>query len=204
MYAHLTVMDKDLNKNRKERWNLAFSDDTKELRASDEDRNRKATIIIEHLIQASDVSHTMQHWNIYSKWNRRLFMELYHAYQGGRMDKDPSEGWYQGEIGFLDFYVIPLARKLDTCGVFGVSSDEFAFYASENRKEWEVYGKDMVVQYLDEYHTQHPDSPMGSPKIVTPPKDDEGSTLIEDFSVSSDTSDDYSEEMEAFSDEISC
>lgn len=26
---------------------------------------------------------------------------------------------------FKDFYIIPLARKLATCGVFGVSSDEY-------------------------------------------------------------------------------
>lgn len=29
---------------------------------SRESVNRKATIVIEHLVQASDVSHTMQHW----------------------------------------------------------------------------------------------------------------------------------------------
>jgi hypothetical protein len=28
------------------------------------------------------------------------------------------------EIGFFDFYIIPLAKKLKDCGVFGVSSDE--------------------------------------------------------------------------------
>jgi hypothetical protein len=28
------------------------------------------------------------------------------------------------EIGFFDFYIIPLAKKLKECGVFGVSSDE--------------------------------------------------------------------------------
>jgi hypothetical protein len=36
-------------------------------RANAEDINRKATIVIEHLIQASDVSHTMQHWHVYQK-----------------------------------------------------------------------------------------------------------------------------------------
>ena len=30
--------------------------------------NHKATIVIEHIIQASDVSHTIQHWHIYIKW----------------------------------------------------------------------------------------------------------------------------------------
>jgi hypothetical protein len=64
--------------------------------------DRKATIVIEHLIQASDVVIHMQHWHIYRKWNARLFEELYRAV-GGRSDKDPSEFWYKGEIGFFDF-----------------------------------------------------------------------------------------------------
>lgn len=100
--------------------------------------NRKATIVIEHLIQASDVAHTMQHWHIYRKWNERFFVECYQAYKDGRAEKDPSIGWYQGEIGFFDFYIIPLARKLKECGVFGVSSDEYLNYAVHNRQEWQV------------------------------------------------------------------
>jgi hypothetical protein len=100
--------------------------------------NRKATIVIEHLIQASDIAHTMQHWHIYRKWNERLFEEMYEAYLTGRAEKDPSEFWYQGEIGFFDFYIIPLAKKLDDCGVFGMSSDEYLNYAMKNRQEWET------------------------------------------------------------------
>jgi predicted transposase YbfD/YdcC len=67
--------------------------------------DRKATIVIvEHLIQASDVSHTMQeHWHIYRKWNERLFEEMYEAYKEGRAEADPSEFWYKGEIGFFRF-----------------------------------------------------------------------------------------------------
>lgn len=37
--------------------------------------------------------------------------------------------WYKGELGFFDNYIIPLAKKLKDCGVFGVSSDEFLNYA---------------------------------------------------------------------------
>ena len=67
---------------------------------------------------------------------------------------DPSESWYQGELGFYDFYIIPLAKKLDQCGAFGVSSDEFLNYAKENRQEWEKKGKDIVATYLEKYKTQ--------------------------------------------------
>ena len=50
------IMDKDLKQRRNEAWDKAFAaqDNTKA------NVNRKATIVIEHLIQASDVAHTMQ------------------------------------------------------------------------------------------------------------------------------------------------
>jgi hypothetical protein len=88
----------------------------------------------------------MQHWHIYRKWNARLFGELYTAYREGRADKDPSEFWYEGEIGFFDFYIIPLAKKLEECGVFGVSSDEYLGYAKRNREEWVAKGKEIVEE----------------------------------------------------------
>lgn len=58
------------------------------------------------------------------------------AYEEGRGGaKHPSDGWYAGELWFFDNYVIPLAKKLEECRVFGVSSDECLNYALENRKE---------------------------------------------------------------------
>jgi hypothetical protein len=141
-------MDKDLKTLRNSRWDKAF----KELEVGESRKardNRKATIVIEHLIQASDVAHTMQHWHIYRKWNARLFEEMYKAYVDGRAEKDPSEFWYKGEIGFLDFYVIPLAKKLKDCGVFGVSSDEYLQYALNNRREWEQKGESVVVELIE-------------------------------------------------------
>lgn len=129
------LQDKELKTLRNLRWDRAFAN-----KGMDDANmtNRKATIVIEHLIQASDVAHTMQHWHIYRKWNERFFMECYQAYNAGRAEKDPSIGWYEGEIGFFDFYIIPLARKLKECGVFGVSSDEYLNYAVHNRQEWQV------------------------------------------------------------------
>jgi hypothetical protein len=106
--------------------------------------NRKATIVIEHLIQASDVAHTMQHWHVYRKWNERLFEETYKSYIEGRTATDPIANWYKGELGFFDFYIIPLAKKLKECGVFGVSGDEYLNYAMRNRGEWERTGQEVV------------------------------------------------------------
>jgi hypothetical protein len=57
------IFDKELTTLRKQRWEMAFkNDEGKDGSDSDVDKNRKATIVIEHLIQASDVAHTMQHW----------------------------------------------------------------------------------------------------------------------------------------------
>eukprot|EP00980_Cylindrotheca_fusiformis_P002437 scaffold580_cov72-Cylindrotheca_fusiformis.AAC.6 len=148
------IVDKELQALRKARWETAFDNVDLAVQSWDdgtESEDRKATIVIEHLIQASDVSHTMQHWYIYKKWNERFFMECYSAYVNGRADSDPSKNWYSGEIAFFDFYVIPLARKLKSCGVFGVSSHEYLNYATPNRDEWVREGEALVQQYLSKF-----------------------------------------------------
>eukprot|EP00980_Cylindrotheca_fusiformis_P027533 scaffold20956_cov77-Cylindrotheca_fusiformis.AAC.1 len=61
------IVDKELQALRKNRWDAAFSKESPP--SAEKDDDRKATIVIEHLIQASDVSHTMQHWHLYKEWN---------------------------------------------------------------------------------------------------------------------------------------
>jgi hypothetical protein len=74
---------------------------------------------------------------------------MYFGYLKGRSEKDPSTNWYEGELWFFDFYVIPLARKLKECGVFGVSSDEYLDYAVRNRTEWARKGKEVAKTMLE-------------------------------------------------------
>jgi 3'5'-cyclic nucleotide phosphodiesterase len=150
------IFDKDLSALRRDRWRKAFQIDAPDGRTpngdSDEEAtNRKATIVMEHLIQASDVAHTMQHWHVYRKWNERLFVEMTVAHRNGRLQTNPADNWYNGEIGFFDNYVIPLAKKLQECGVFGVSSDEYLNYAVENRREWANSGEDVVREFVARY-----------------------------------------------------
>jgi hypothetical protein len=157
------IADKELGALRKARWAKAFDtnaimekhddeeDESVRKKLALDDVNRKATIVIEHLIQASDVAHTMQHWYVYKKWNERLFHEMYRAFLEGRAGSDPSKNWYDGELGFFDFYVIPLAQKLKECGVFGVASEEYLTYAMANRQEWQLKGKETVRGYLLTY-----------------------------------------------------
>jgi 3'5'-cyclic nucleotide phosphodiesterase/Adenylate and Guanylate cyclase catalytic domain len=62
------IFDKELSALRKARWERAFGMDES---FSPAGTNRKATIVIEHLIQASDVAHTMQHWVRDNLWYLR-------------------------------------------------------------------------------------------------------------------------------------
>lgn len=143
------IEDDDLAAWRQNRWRKAFGPES--LKA-EFDMERKATIVFESVIQVSDISFTMQHWHIYTKWNERLFAEKLKAFLIGRSDDDPSFSWYHDELGFFDQYVIPLAKRLEDCQVFGVSSEEYLTYAVGNRNEWESKGRDMVCQMVDRYN----------------------------------------------------
>lgn len=139
------LFDRQLNELRTKRWDMAFN--KKRYNDPTEETNRKATIVVEYLIQASDIAHTMQHWEIYKKWNEKLFKEMWISYDSTRTDTDPSIGWYKGELWFFDNYVLPMAKKLKLCKVFGVSSDECLNYATENRAMWAAEGEKIVAQW---------------------------------------------------------
>jgi len=150
MVLGVDIMDKDLKQLRNQRWEKAFSSDLKD-NTSDQDNqdqiNRKATIVLEHLIQASDTR--MHHWRVYRKWNELLFEEMYLAYKTGRANADPSTFWYKRELRFFDYYILSLSKKLSDCGVFGDSSDEYLNYALRNRKEWEQKGVAIVADMIE-------------------------------------------------------
>ena len=97
--------------------------------------HRRATVVLEHLIQASDVVHTMQRWDVFLFWNERLFQEQSFAYQVGRADREPYVSWYTSELWFFDHYVIPLAEKL-----VSLVGEEYLQNAVENRRLWETNG----------------------------------------------------------------
>jgi hypothetical protein len=176
------LFDKELSAIRRSRWDKAFQKFSSHKESPEDEVNRKATVVMEHLIQASDVAHTMQHWHIYQKWNERLFAEMTLAYQHGRMGSNPAEGWYKGELGFFDNYIIPLAKKLKECGVFGVSSDEYLNYALENRREWSSKGEEVVAKYIDKY-SKKDEKEEEAPKV----KSEDGQTTATETSESSDS-----------------
>jgi 3'5'-cyclic nucleotide phosphodiesterase len=136
------LFDKDLKNQRDQYWDDTFGGNATASRK--EYGILELSIVAQLIIQASDVSHTMQHFTVYRKWNFRLLTEMYDAYQNGRAAEDPTTKWYEGELWFFDNYVIPLAQKLKKCNVFGASCAEFLDYAMDNRAEWEAKGRDIV------------------------------------------------------------
>jgi hypothetical protein len=137
------IFDKEAKAFREKRWKQAFG--SMESNLSEHDlQNLRATVMLELAIQASDVGHAMQHWHVYRKWNEKLFEEMVTAFQAGRSANDPTGGWYEGEIMFFDFDVIPLGDKLLESGAFGAAGDEYLEYAKHNRSEWAANGGGIV------------------------------------------------------------
>ena len=91
---------------RNERWDKAFRDDGNGVSLEGESSNLKATVVIESLVQASDISHTMQPWTIYQQWNERLFREKCMIFDTRPSSKEPEKQggrveWTEAEKGRL-------------------------------------------------------------------------------------------------------
>jgi len=97
--------------------------------------------VLETMMNVADVAHTMQSFQVFVKWNKRLFKEFYVAHLSDRLAFDPSENWYENQIGFFSHYIIPLSQKMNTCGVFGTTGNLFEYFAMENKKRWTEEGE---------------------------------------------------------------
>jgi 3'5'-cyclic nucleotide phosphodiesterase len=150
------LFDQELNARREMQWEKHFGAGSTTSNwdgcEGEGDGQDKLTAVADLVLRVADVSHTMQHFVIYRKWNSRLLAEMYAAFAAGRAAQDPTIGWYEGELWFFDHYVIPLATKLCTMtsGLFGTASNDFLQYALDNRAEWEMRGRCLV----DEAHIQ--------------------------------------------------
>lgn len=103
---------------------------------SDEVDELKVTVIMEQLMTACDVAHNLQSWDHMVKWSNKLFLELKRAHKEGR-GGDPKNNWFENQIGFLESYLLPLARRLEDTGVFGdVIGPVFARIVESNRDRW--------------------------------------------------------------------
>lgn len=78
------------------------------------------------------------------------------------------------ETCFSDYVVlccsIPLAKKLEECGVFGVSSHEYRQYALANREEWVAKGQQIVADMKAKYSSNEPPMEKLQPEAGLPMK----------------------------------
>lgn len=84
---------------------------------NDEVDEFKATVVLEQLMHAADVAALFQDWENVVEWSTRLYKELNNGYLSNRGD-DPSLEWYENQMKFFDFYILPLAKNLAVMGVF--------------------------------------------------------------------------------------
>ena len=64
--------------------------------------------------------------------------------------------WFENQIGFLESYLLPLARKLEDTGVFG-DGTEFARNVEQNRDTWLTRGFEISEQIVKEGMELYPE-----------------------------------------------
>ena len=124
------LYDTEFSMVRNERWEAVFCAGTEE---NIDNCNQKTTILMEYIMQSSEIAHTMEKWPIYLKWNKQLLQESYQAYKNGRVDEDPFSTWYTSQLKFLDEQALPLVTKLQQSGIFGSYVDECLEHVVRNR-----------------------------------------------------------------------
>ena len=139
------IKDEELQRMRMERWEKTFR---RAAIPTIDDINTRATIVIEHLMQACHIFHTISPWIVYEKWSSRQFEEMRAAFRSGRSNDDPSLCWFRNELSNFDNFVIPLAMQLKDCDAFVVGGDEYLNYALKNRQLLAIKGKGMMASLL--------------------------------------------------------
>lgn len=115
----------------------------------DEPDELRAAVVMETIITAADVAHNLQGWDQMVIWSGRLYLELRKAFIEER-GIDPETRWYENQIGFLESYLLPLARRLEDTGVFGDELGQlFATTVEANRDQWIQEGQDVTEAIVE-------------------------------------------------------
>ena len=127
------------------------------LREADQPDELKMTVVMEVIMQAADVAHNLQSWDHMVEWSCRLYLELRRAYIQKR-GPDCSPNWFKNQVGFLDMYLEPLAKKLDTVGVFGpMIGPSFVKIVKASRDRWLIDGMEVTQAVIDAGEEWYPE-----------------------------------------------
>jgi hypothetical protein len=84
-------------------------------------------------------------------------MELRKAHVAGR-GGDPQGNWFENQIGFLDFYLLPIARRLEDTKVFGeATGGAFPNIVTANRDRWMTDGYPVAANVISQGAERYPD-----------------------------------------------
>ena len=112
-------------------------------------------VLLEHILLVSDVAHTMQGWDVMIKFAHNLSKEIQAAITKGRsggVTDDPLDDWYTNQNSFIQFYILPLAKRLDATGCIAHSSIDLDGLAlsdlvNHNMAHWEEGGYDVITTW---------------------------------------------------------
>lgn len=142
------VADNSLIEERNKRWQQVFKPANYPLDVKTS--SGRATLVLESMIQVAYYAHYTQHWNVFVRWNRHLFQESCLAHKLTPVLQDPAERWFALEMSFFEDVIIPLTEKIHECGAFGDNAEEYMNYAKSNRRDWQVKGRDVILDYISQ------------------------------------------------------
>jgi hypothetical protein len=83
-------------------------------------------------------------------------MELRRAHVA-RRGFDPKEKWFENQIGSLESYLLPVARRLEDTGVFGEETGQmFAAIVEANRDKWLIHGMEEAQKIIAAGNKKYP------------------------------------------------
>ena len=168
--------------------NEAKDDSEAALLAADQPDELKMTVVMEVLMQAADVAHNLQSWDHMVEWSCRLYLELRRAYIQGR-GPDVAPNWFKNQVGFLEMYLEPLAKKLDTVGVFGpMIGPSFAKIVKASRDRWLLDGMEVTQAVIDAGEEWYPDGEAVDPLPELPPRAGKNDSNAHSMGLSADAS----------------
>jgi len=97
-----------------------------------ESNHVNAARFLRYSMQSSVMSHAMQPWEGFLRWNERMFEEKYKAFQEDRSLEDPTRTWFKETLDAFNSYLFPLALR--KAKLFGIHNG--MAHVKSNREQW--------------------------------------------------------------------
>jgi hypothetical protein len=110
----------------------------------------KTQSVVEQITLLADVGHCSQGYDNFLNWNAALFNECLQHYQVGRGSDPRQGGWHQGQIGFIEGYVIPLTVRCNTL----IPQCKFSKGSRRIVRKWKISGKDWTDKLVEHNSTE--------------------------------------------------